>query len=338
MDDLKILRGAFGPDELAPIAAWERSRAALLDRVRAAEATVVPDRRRRGRRWRVWVGLTAAAAAVGVVGVVAVENLGTVNEPDAINRGVDQPGGGNALADALPFARPASAAEVLENAAWTASRKPWVDPRPDQFMYKEARVLVNSKALTDQAPNGPLVPGQTRVVLAQEWQRVDAQVWGRMEDGKLVVEHQGSGTRWTQFPYSDLARLTTPEAVLAWDKAPKTFGMRFDALLSQYVLPPAVEAAFFRAIAQGDNVRLNPDAVNIDGRPAVGLIITAEGYRSQELLFDKQTYALIGERVVAIADHTNEALDRTTHIRKGDLFRQAVYTKSIIVDNLGETK
>jgi hypothetical protein len=83
---------------------------------------------------------------------------------------------------------------------------------------------------------------------------------------------------------------------------------------------------------------LNPDTVNIDGRPAVGIGLTTEGYLSQELLFDKETYALIGERLVAIADYTNVSTDGTSHTHKGDVFRQAVYTVSIIVDNVGDTK
>ncbi|MDQ7905157.1 CU044_5270 family protein [Phytohabitans sp. ZYX-F-186] len=332
MDELRMLREVFGPDEAAPPAAWERSRTALLDRIRAAEAPAAPRGHRRTRRWPVLAGLIAAAAAVGVVGMVAVENLGTPVARDG--NVLDQRHAGGAL----PFARPASAAEVLENAAWTVSRKPWVAPRPDQFMYKEARVLVNDKALTEQAPNGPLVPGRTSVVRTQEWTRIDARVWANMDEGKLVVRHQERGMVWGEIPYDDLARLTTPEAVLAWQRAPKPYGVELDALLSRYVLPPAVEAAVFRAIARQEGVRLNPDAVNIDGRPAVGLGVTVDGYRSQELLFDKQTYALIGERSVAIADHTKVALDGTSHIRKGDLFRQAVYTASIIVDKVGDTR
>jgi len=239
---------------------------------------------------------------------------------------------------ALPFANPANAAELLENAAQVAAKKPWATPRRHQFMYKESRELHNSKELEDTAPNGPLVPGKTRIVVKQDWMRIDGQVWGRMSNGKLVVEHQGASTTWAHIPYDDLAKLTAPEVVLAWEKAPKKVGANLDAVLSQYVLPPTVEAAFYRAIARSEGARLNPDTLNIDGRPAAGLTLTTEGYRSHELLFDKETYTLIGERLVAIADHTTVALDGTTYVHKGDVFRQAVYTASIIVNNAGDTK
>ena len=309
MDELTMLREAFGPDEVPPPAAWERSRAALLERIEAAS----PPRRRARLRWPAWVALGAAAAVAGVVGVVAVTTL--------------QP----------PSPSSATAVELLENAAVAASRKPWVEPRPDQFMFKETRVLTNPRPVLDRDPNGPLVPGAAVPVVTRNWLRVDGQVWGRTVDGELVVERRGAGGAWAQIDYDTLAALTTPEAVLAWEKDPKGTGGTLDSILSQYVLPPAVEAAFFRAIARGEGVRLNPDGVNVDGRPAVALILTVEGHRSHELLFDTQTYELVGERIVAIADHTGESLDGTRHIRKGDLFRQALYTASRVVDDVGET-
>jgi hypothetical protein len=140
-------------------------------------------------------------------------------------------------------------------------------------------------------------------------------------------------------PYRDLAALDTPEKVLAWEKKPgKAVDMDLDAVLGYYVLPPAVEAAIFRAIAQRKGARLNPDTVNLDGRPAVGLRLSIEGYLSEELLFDKQTYALIGERLVATANHKNVALDGTSYTRKGDVFRQVIYTASRIVDEPGRTR
>ena len=104
------------------------------------------------------------------------------------------------------------------------------------------------------------------------------------------------------------------------------------------MLPPAVEAAILRALARTDNVRLNPDVVNLDGRPAIGLSFAIEGYLSQELLFDKATYALIGERTVAIEEHTRDALDDTSQIHKGDVFTQVIYGDSRIVDRVGDVK
>jgi hypothetical protein len=202
-------------------------------------------------------------------------------------------------------------------------------------MYKEAKVLHNDRDLEQQSPNGPLVPGHTHVVTERHWNRIDAQVEGHLENGKLVLLRQGNG--YGQLPYADLVGLTTPERVLYYEAHPTgSFGLDLDALLEQYVLPPDVQAAIFRAIAQSADAHAEPDAVNVDGRPAVGLRITTEGYRSEELLFDKTTYDLIGERTVVIAEHTLSGLGSTVHYHRGDVLNQRVYTASRIVDDVGD--
>jgi hypothetical protein len=323
MDEMTALREAFGPDPEPAPQTRNRARAALLERM---DGALVGAPRR--RRWPLRVALTAAAAAAAVIGVVAVENIGTVDDT-----------GKGTSAIALPFPRPASAAEVLTNAAWAASRKPWADPRPDQFMYNESRQLRNETAYENEHPNAPIVPGRTRSALIQEWKRIDGQVWGRIQDGRLVVEHNGGRTNWIQIDYNELKALDTPAKALAWQGSDRSVVGSLDALLGQYVLPPQVEAAIYGALAEAPDVRLNPDAVNIDGRPAIGLGRVIEGYLAQELLFDPSTYRLIGERMVAIADHHNtdeNGNDDFTHA--GAIFRQVVYTRAVIVAAPGDTQ
>jgi len=320
-DELTVLHDAFGPDPEPPAEARARARSELL----ALETARPP-----AGRWVLRVGLTVAVAAAAAIGVVVVENLGTVDD-----QGRSHP---IVAGFALPFPQPASAAEVLENAAWAAGQQQWHGPRPDQFMYNESRRIRNDRDIEAEHPNDPLVPGRTRVVLEQVWKRVDGKVMARTEAGRIVTYEQGGRMVWGQVPYADLAGLTTPEKVRAWDQADKSLGINLDALLGQYVLPPAVQAAVFRTIAQWDGVRLDPDAINLDGRPAIGLGRIQEGYLSQQLLFDKETYALIGERMVAIADHTNVGDDGTSYTKKGDVYRQVIYTKAVIVDKVGDTQ
>jgi hypothetical protein len=329
MDELTVLRDAFGPDPVAGAEARERARTALLERMTADRAAVAGQRPAvHRRRWPLRVALTATAAAAALIGVAAVENLGTV---DDTGRGHSAVG--------LPFPKPASAAEVLQNAAWAAARKPWQDPRPDQFMYNETRELRNEQAYEARHPNAAIVPGRTRTVVDRQWKRVDGQVMATVENGALTVRRPGEGVSWVQVPYADLRALTTPEKVLAWVRAPKSADVDLDALLGQYVLPPDVQAAVFRALARGEGMRLNPDAVNIDGRAAVGLGRVVAGYRGQELLFDRETYALIGERSVAVADHRDDTGDDGPFVvHRGDLFRQVVYAKASIVDRPGDTR
>lgn len=328
MDELRVLREAFGPDEAPSEAARQRARAALVGH--SPQVGRMPARAAARRRWPLRAGLTAAVAAAAVIGVVAVENVNTVEAPHGESRPV---------VAALPYARPADAKEFLENAAWTAARKPWTMPRSDQFMYKEIRALENTEAVRNASPNGPLVPGRTRTVERQRWERIDGQVEAHYEHGKLVVNRQSKRASWVFVPYATMAALDTPAKVLAWEKDPnQVVTMDLGAMLGQYVLPPAVEAAVFRAIATRKGAKLNPDAVNLDGRPAVGVRLSIEGYLSEELLFDRTTYALIGDRLVATADHKNVALDGTSHTKKGDVFRQEIYTASRIVDEPGQTR
>jgi hypothetical protein len=240
------------------------------------------------------------------------------------------------VAAALPYPKPVDARQYFENAAWTVEQKGWTDPGPDQFMYVETRELRNPPALEKRAPNGSLVPGRAQYRTVQQWERVDGQVQGYVKDGRLIVQKLGeNGQYWQRLRWPEIAGLTTPAAVRAYDG--RGNGPTVDRLPGQYVLPPAVQAAVFRYLAGQKGMTVDPDAVNLDGRPAVGLGRVSEGYLSQELLFDRTTYALIGERMVAVADHTNRGDDGVSRTRKGDVLRQVMYRKLVIVDRPGST-
>jgi len=311
MDELTMLKEAFGPDPVPTMTAETRARTALVGRMRP----------RKPHRKAVIIAVTAAAA-IAVTATVAVRNL--EHHP---------------AANALPFAHPANVAQYFENAAWTAERRRWVDPRPDQFMYTETVELRNQRAYENQHPNDALVPGKTENRKVQQWNRVDGQVQAEMRDGRLEVLQRGGNVTWDRLKWADISALTTPEKVANWVDHPNAaFSVEITAMIGQYVLPPKVQAAIFRYLAQQPDMRLNPDAVNIDGRPAIGLGRVLEGYLSQELLFDQQTYALIGERVVAIADHVTHGDDADLVSHKGDVYRQVIYTKMIIVNRAGDTQ
>ncbi|WP_030436136.1 CU044_5270 family protein [Actinoplanes subtropicus] len=323
MDEISILREAFDPDVAPPMAAQQRARAALQTRITAPRAD--------GRRLRVpfVVGVATAAA---VATAVVVVNL---DDPAATRPAVQQ----GKVPAAVPYLRPVSAAQYLENAAWTAERRGWVNPRPDQFMYVETREMRNPPAYERKTPNGALLPGQAKYRTVQVWNRIDGQVQASMNNGRLEVHRQGeNGGSWAFVPWSQIVKLTTPAKVAYYLDHPEGGVMaQPESLAGQYVLPPDVRAAIYRYLAEQPGMTINPDAVTIDGRPAIGLGRVLEGYLSQELLFDKQTYALIGERMIAVADHVNRADDGTSYTHKGDLFRQVIYGKMTIVDKPGET-
>jgi hypothetical protein len=318
MDEITMLREAFGPDAAPSVTAETRARTALVERMRP---------RRPGRHRKTAVAL-AAAAAIAVTATVTVRSLGH-----------EHPSAQRVTANVLPFAHPANVAQYFENAAWTAERRRWVDPRPEQFMYTETVELRNQRSYENNNPNGALVPGKTENRRVQQWNRVDGQVQAEIRGGKLEVVQRGGNVTWDRLKWADISALTTPEKVANWvDHPDAAFSVELTAMIGQYVLPPKVQAAIFRYLAQQPDMRLNPDAVNIDGRPAIGLGRVLEGYLAQELLFDQRTYALIGERVVAIADHVTHGDDADLVSHKGDVYRQVLYTKMIIVDRPGDTQ
>jgi hypothetical protein len=338
MDEIEVLRTAFGDDEVPSHAAESRARAALHQRMSSRsskEHRVTSASLHRRHRFAItaWV---AVAAAVAAVAVVAVSVSGGDDQAPAIEAA---PPVSSATTGVLPFARPASAAEYLENAAWTAERKAWTEPRADQFMYIEKLELRNKPAYENEHPNDAIRPDLSETRKLQEWNSVDGQTRAFYENGRLVVKRRGEGgEHWDRITWATITSMTSPEKVPDAVPGPGSLAIELDAFVGQYVVPPNVQAAIYRHLAQMPRMTVNPDAVNVDGRPAVGLGRIIEGYLSQELLFDKQTYQLIGERLVAIKDHVTSGSDSDSVSRRGDVYRQVIYSKSIIVDRPGDTR
>ena len=324
MDEISILRETFGPDPEPSPATEQRALNALRDRM--APRTRAPWR----LRVPMGVGVAMAAAVVAAVAISNADGGRRVTPPISEQR----PDHTQAVAT-VPHLRPVNAAQVLENAAWTVEQEKWTDPAPTDFMYVETQEMRNPPAYEQKAPNGALLPGKAEYRKVQSWNRIDGQVQASMRNGKLDVRRQGQDDTYFAFlPWSQIVKLTTPEAVASYLERPEGGVMAApDALAGQYVLPPEVKAAIFRYLARQPGMKVNPDAVNLDGHPAIGLGRVTEGYLSQELLFDKQTYTLIGERLIAVEDERGAGDGR-----KGDLYRQVIYRKAAIVDRPGETR
>lgn len=335
MNEIDVLYDVFGPDEIPSSGARNRARAALADRINAPGAV---HRRPRRPRWAFRIAAAATAAAAVAVGVVVVTTNGTDDEPRGNRQATTRPGdAAPPAAAAPPYAKPAGAGEFLENVAWAAGRRPWVTPRPDQFMHVETISTVNRKEISEAEPNGALVPGKTETLRRESWDRVDGQVVSsRTNGGKINRMEQGGRAQIVTYPCADTFGLDNPEKFDAWRKTPKPVDADIEALLMRCVMPPAVEAAIFRWLARQPDVKIDPNAANLDGRPAIALTFHLEGYLKQDLLFDPTSYALIGERLVAFADHVTESLDATRHIKAGDMFRLQVRGRSGIVDKIGD--
>jgi hypothetical protein len=319
MNEIEVLQAAFGFDEPSA-AARERARAALVERM-------APRR----RRWDYRIAVGVAAAAAVAVGAVVVTGVGTDGQRP-VTRASTPP----VAAAALPYAKPAGATEFLENAAWTAARRAWVDPLPGQFMYVEFRTTENPPEISDAQPNGALVPGQTVQRRRESWTRIDGNLVASRQDGGQIYTRERPGRTQPSIPYGDLAGLTTPEKFDEWHHREKPAGASPELLLTSYVLPPDVEAAIYRWLARQPTARVDLNGVNFDGRPAIALTYIVEDYLRTELLFDPRTYALIGDRRVAVKDHAADSPDGTP-ARAGDVFRLVVRVRFGIVDQAGDT-
>jgi hypothetical protein len=83
-------------------------------------------------------------------------------------------------------------------------------------------------------------------------------------------------------------------------------------------------------------VTLGTDMVNVGDRKAVTVALVQD-YMYVEILIDAETHRYLGERIIAIKDHTNRALDGTTTTKKGALLSLRVRTGYGIVDKPGQT-
>lgn len=332
MNDIDALREAWDEPRAPSAAARTSARAALMDRTagRTAAATrsAAPGTGRRLPRLGVRLAAVGALATAAVVGVTVVQQAG----------GVDEHGRPTPVVPGVPAAPVANASELLERAAKSAETRPFTPPKPGQWTYVEQR------RRTGETPNGKLSTDPADSSVKRSWVRADGKMRAFKAHGELVKQKVGSGII-PPVGYTRLAQLPTdPGAMMKWINE-KTHGMGatyegaysvLGTILRDNVLPPKTEAAIFRAIKQIPGVTLVEGRVDMAGRKAIALGRVSEGYIHEEILFDPETYAYLGERAVAIKDHTSEGLDVSRTFEKGDLLRLTVRTAAGVVDEAGQ--
>lgn len=293
--DLDALRQAWPQPAPPSPDAYTAARDALLQRA----AATAPRRARRvhlpraGRR-AATIGMLAAAISA----IALVLHPAGVEAPRSIVPGMAVPA--------------ANAQALLGRAAEAAGNRAFTAPRPDQWVYIETRVQGVGNAAPGEVQT-PRTPLETRV--DRSWTRADGKEVALFEDGKLVRSSTGGGM--PPVDYATVATLPTdPDALLAWmyanmgdlhDSAEGRHNSAYrllGSLLAQNLVPPVQEAAVYRAMAKIPGVTVNPDAVDVDGRPAVAVARIEGGWVSHELLLDRSTYTYLGERAIASADYT----------------------------------
>lgn len=228
----------------------------------------------------------------------------------------------------------ANAEQALGRAAFEAQRRPFTAPRPDQWVY----VQTEYRRVGDPEKRGVWTPGsRPRKTVDSIWTRADGRLMASLEKGRLEVSPTGGA-----MPPQDYATLSKlprdPDALLAWLRkagGPGGDASRFSllgSLLAGSVLPPAQEAAIYRALAKIPGVTLDKRAVDLDGRPALSLAIPAEGWPRDEVLLDPSTFGYRGHRTTVTENHT----DHGETYKKGTVESQSVRLAAGVVDRPGE--
>ncbi|MEV5703557.1 CU044_5270 family protein [Actinoallomurus sp. NPDC052274] len=310
---MKVLR-AVRQGHLPSDAAHSAARAALLERA-AAAPPAAPAPVRRFRLPRVGFRLAAVGAlAVTIAAGVTVATMG-----GASKTGEHRP--------STPGVSAAPVAYVLDQAADAAQARPFTAPRNDQWVYVEVRYQSPGKPINGQVQTAG-TPLKTRV--GRTWTRADGTKVATVENGKIVVSPVEGQPRTDYATLKALPR--DPAALLAWvrneavasgprkerktDHDAVAFSI-FNSMLVNGVMPPAQEAAIFRAVAKLPDVTVDRKAVDVDGRPVLAVSHVTEGWLKQELLLDPATYAYLGQRNVAIKDHTEIWSGGTATTKKG---------------------
>jgi hypothetical protein len=213
-----------------------------------------------------------------------------------------------------------TAAYVLNQAASAAAASSQPVPRPGQYIYVSS---VATGLVTEVGPSS------SRTWLykssGQSWLSVDGQRAGLLKQvagpnaklpwGPVPPADSGNEASWTSLPpsscpgaapargtYEFLTSLPAdPGRLRTWiyqhlngQKAPDTQAWNdISDMLSGMLVPPKLAAALFRVAATIPGARVVPHAVNAVGR--AGVAVSRSG---TELIFDPQTYQLIGEGAV----------------------------------------
>ncbi|NGO77380.1 hypothetical protein G6045_17180 [Streptomyces sp. YC504] len=253
----------------------------------------------------------AGALALAVVGGVALAggDGGTAGTPGASDTG----GTGTGVAVGGPA--PKTAAQLLDRVATVASKEDIGEIRDEQYAYIKTKAAWGESEMCEPMKLGPVKEREAWVPVAGDRAGVF-----RTDAGAPVeaMEKPLPGIASNTY-YRHLESLPTdPAKMLDWlHKASEggnslkpggksvdqnTFALVGD-LVRESLVPPKVAAALYRAAAKIPGVELVPQAKDAIGRDgiAVGRVDEESGTR-EELIFDKKSYAYLGERGVLTKD------------------------------------
>jgi len=323
MDDLEILRDAWGqPDPPSP-AAYSAARAALLERQRAitgpgrqrkaagmagrepaAGGAAAPGWRRRRHTWRLAL---IGAAALALAAVVTAQAIGL---------------GGSGPAPGI------TARELAYRTSAAAAAQPKV--APGQWVYWEEKVVGARPAgprsfqvwtTADSRTAAYVYHGKVKVFRPQCGNPGTSSAGGCQSIGQPVVSAAAPPYRGVTISglsgrlpvsYADLGSLPAGPGALVrylgrlhlpgWGPPPARAFEIIRELLTTYVMPPALTAELYRALGDIPGVAVDHHTVDVAGRHGVGFYVRLPrpaGGVADEIVINPRTYQLMGGQLVA---------------------------------------
>ncbi|WP_309115331.1 CU044_5270 family protein [Saccharothrix sp.] len=273
MDDLKLVRDLADDTPLPTAADLAPARARLMTALAAEQS----PRTRRNRGF-VLAGASTLAAAAAVAAVVTLAPVDVVGGP----------------APAV-----AGAAEVLNQAAAKARTEPFVEPRPDQFLYARSagggESWLSVDGTRDGAVSGP--DGLTPLPGCRDGVRA-------VYKGTAILPNLSEPCEPDPAYKRDLP--TTADEMLAYLNATASGGpgninaRGKDVMnLAGSLVKPDAKAALFEAAARVEGLEVVRNTQDTTGRPAVAIewpAPVAPGDKPQKttLYFDPATYEYLG--------------------------------------------
>ncbi|MDX3455528.1 CU044_5270 family protein [Streptomyces sp. ME02-8801-2C] len=223
---------------------------------------------------------------------------------------------------ASPAARLLSArasADTLELAAATVEKLGANEPGPKQWVYEKSTGFGSNGPQSQEqwtrwdGTGGARLPGMPPSGHFEDFDPDKLQVWyGPNQEEKWKKE--GYDDRSQRQFYRFLATLPSdPDRMMKRIRQEHAIGdipgetqaerdwREIDVLYRSVLIPPKVQAGLFRALAKIPGARVEKGVEDPLGRPAIGVTVTypertASGSKGkQEIFFDAETYAYLGE-------------------------------------------
>lgn len=314
------------------------------------------------------------AAAVGAGAFAAVELSGSpASRPGAGEQTVawsGHPAAAWPAAGHPSYGRARSAAQLVDYMTRAAASAPGRPPKPDEW------VVVKSEFADSSGGSGGYLfgpPDKREIELswfsgepcgpAASLPPVPAKTApGKTVTGTLTIGGDGQsrigcdGTMlagWKSVSYDYLSSLPTDPAALeeilasSGGAGPDFGGTReqvifqaietlLDAGESQgVVVPPKLSVTLYRVLQQLPGVTFH-SATDLAGRAGIGFSMVLEGYFTQEIVIDPETYTYMGFKDVVIKDHAMTGTDGTRYVKAGHVMGWGALLGSAIVDKPGQ--